>query len=116
VIVQRPSGGTEPALVELRGELDLSTSEQLRRRLDATSTQQDLIVDVSAVPFIDSTALGILARAAVERREHDRRVVLVGAGHVVRKVLRVTRLGTVLPDVGTVQEAKELLGSSPGPA
>jgi anti-anti-sigma factor len=72
---------------------------------------------VSAVPFVDSTALGMVTRAAVERREHDLRLVLVGTGHVVRKVLAITHLGTLLPDVRTVHEAEELLlGSPPGPA
>lgn len=99
-------------LIELRGDQDLSTSQVLRRRLDEAVATQHLVVDVSAVPFIDSTALGMLARAAVQRGEHDRRVVLVGAGHIVRKVLAITRLGSLLPDVSTIEEAEGLLLSS----
>lgn len=105
------------ALIELRGELDLSTAQLLRRRLDEVSVTEDLIVDVSAVPFIDSIALGMLARAAVQRGEHDCRVVLVGAGAVVRKVLAITRLGALLPNVDTIAAAQELLlGRAPGHA
>lgn len=102
------------ALIELRGDLDLSTAQLLRRRLDEASATRHLVVDVSAVPFIDSTALGMLARAAVQRLEHDRRVVLVGTGPVVRKILAITRLGTLLTGVDTIEEAEQLLlASSP---
>src|SRR5512135_2298002 len=65
-----PPGARGHALIELRGDLDLSTAQLLRRRLDEASATRHLVVDVSAVPFIDSTALGMLARAAVQRLEH----------------------------------------------
>jgi stage II sporulation protein AA (anti-sigma F factor antagonist) len=105
------------ALIELRGDLDLSTSQSLRRRLDEELPTRHLVVDLSAVPFIDSTALGMLARAAVQRLEHNRRVVLVGTGPVVRKILAITRLGTLLTAVDTIEEAEQLLlASSPVPS
>lgn len=99
------------SLIELRGDQDLSTAQLLRMRLDEAVVAHHVIVDVSAVPFIDSTALGVLARAAVQRGEHDHRLVLVGAGHIVRKVLAITRLGSLLPNVNTIAEAEELLRS-----
>lgn len=99
------------ALIVIRGDLDLSTSQLLRSRLDEASPTQDLIVDLSAVPFIDSIALGMLAGAAARRGEQQRRVVLVGTGAVVRKVLAITRLGTLLPNVDTVEDAEQLLRS-----
>lgn len=112
---RNPLASAAHALIELRGDQDLSTAALLRRRLDEGLATQNLIVDVSAVPFIDSVALGMLARAAVQRGEHGRRVVLVGTGEVVRKILAITRLGTLLPDVETIAAAEELLlGSSAG--
>ncbi len=100
-------------MIELRGDQDLSTAEVLRRRLDEADVAQHLIVDVSAVPFIDSTALGMLAGAAVLRGAGDRQVVLVGAGHIIRKLLAITRLGALLPHVETLAEADALLRELP---
>ena len=99
-------------VISLRGELDLSHAELLRERLAEARPTDDVIVDVSAVPFIDSVVLGILARAAIHHRDHDRHVVLSGARPFVRKVLAITRLGSLLPDVSTIEQARLLLESS----
>jgi anti-anti-sigma factor len=96
-------------VIALRGELDLSHAELLRQRLGEAQPADDVIVDVSGVPFIDSVVLGILARAAVHHRDHDGRLVLSGARPFVRKLLAITRLGGVLPDASTVDQARALL-------
>lgn len=96
-------------VIALRGDLDLSTAVHLRHRLESAQRTDDVIVDVSGVPFIDSVALGILARAAILHREHDRHVVLCGARPFVRRVLAITRLGTLLPDASTIEQARALL-------
>ena len=106
-----PPPGRSCVVIYLRGELDLSHAELLRERLAEARPTDDVIVDVSAVPFIDSVVLGILARAAVHHRTHARHVVLAGARPFVRKVLAITRLGSLLPDVTTVEQARLLLES-----
>lgn len=70
-------GGTT-SVVSVEGELDLATSPRLKwallDALDAGHTR--LVVDLSLVSFIDSTALGVLV--AVNRRlEGDRPLAIV---------------------------------------
>ena len=96
-------------VIRLRGELDLSCAELLRERLEEARPADDVVVDVSGVPFIDSVALGILAGAAIRHRDHGGHVVLCGARPFVAKVLAVTRLGGILPVVSTVEQARVLL-------
>src|SRR5205807_7313279 len=52
----------EVALVSVAGELDLSTSSRLREGVDeaASTGAKAVIVDLSGISFIDSTALGVL--------------------------------------------------------
>jgi anti-anti-sigma factor len=97
--------------VSLRGELDLSNATRLREHLDQIELSDDVIVDVSGVPFIDSVALGVLAGAAIRHRDHGSKVVLAGARPFIRKVLAITRLGGLLPDLDSTTQAKELLDS-----
>ena len=103
-------------VIALCGELDLSHAELLRGRLEEAQPADDVIVDVSGVPFIDSVALGILARAAIRHRDHGGHVVLSGARPFVGKLLAITRLGGILPDVSTVEQARVLLETYSGQA
>ena len=97
--------------VSLQGELDSSIAALLREQFAQVELSDDVIVDLSGAPFIDSAALGILAGAAIRHRDHGSYVVLAGARPFIRKVLAVTRLGTLLPERGTTTQAKELLNS-----
>jgi anti-anti-sigma factor len=94
-----------------RGELDLSNAAVLRESFDRVALVDDVIVDVSGVPFLDSVALGVLAGAALKHRDHGSYVVLSGARPFLRKLLALTRLGGLLPDGGTEDEARALLHS-----
>jgi anti-sigma B factor antagonist len=87
-VVERDGG----VVVELAGELDLYNVESVRRALlDSAASKPDrLVVDLSAVEFIDSTALG----AFVEARSHlgNGRFVLAGPGLEARRALEVSGL------------------------
>jgi anti-sigma B factor antagonist len=80
-------------IVELAGELDLYNAEELRSALhEATArTPARLVIDLSGVEFIDSTALGVLVEA--RRRLANRRAfLLAGPGRDVRRTLEVSGL------------------------
>src|ERR1700739_4867897 len=88
--------------VQVRGELDMSTSPQLdetlRREIDAGKR---VVVDLSEIAFIDSTGLNSLITAL---RASDSNggalVVSPSLPAQVRKVLEVTGLNRVLPIAG----------------
>lgn len=75
------------------GELDLASAPQLRdtllAALDTGATDRELVVDVTAVEFVDCTAVGMLVQVtnAAEQRQRDIRVA--GATGIVLEVLEV---------------------------
>jgi anti-sigma B factor antagonist len=95
------------AVVELRGELDLSNAPALRERLlDIAATQSaSLILDLSGLTFMDSTGISVLV--AAERRAHQLggSLSLAGPQKVVARVLHITSLDRHFPTFGTVEEA-----------
>jgi anti-anti-sigma factor len=55
--------------VIVRGEVDLASADDLAATLDDLPAECDVRIDVSGVPFLDSTGLSILIRQSMRRRE-----------------------------------------------
>jgi anti-sigma B factor antagonist len=87
-IVQREGA----VVVELAGELDLYNAEDVRRALleSAETSPTRLVVDLSAVEFLDSTILGALVEA--RSRLGDGRFILAAPGTNIRRALEVSGL------------------------
>ena len=64
-------------VVELTGELDLSTSPRLDRCLRQL-TDPVVTIDLTAVTFIDSTALNVLMDTQRRMRDEDAKLILCG--------------------------------------
>ena len=102
----KPSSGY--VLVAPRGELDLSERNRLGDLLDsALAESSNLIVDLDAVTFLDSTALSVLLRAHREAEQQGGRVTLARPSDAARKILRITQLDRVMAVHDTVESAIE---------
>jgi anti-sigma B factor antagonist len=77
------------------------------RRQEAFST---LILDLSDVPYIDSTALGALVAANVSLQKAGRRVVLSGVSERVSRMLKITNVESLFLTFSTLEEAIGGLG------
>jgi anti-sigma B factor antagonist len=94
------------AVVIASGEIDLSTSPSLRSMLAAAAESSDrVLVDMTAVTFLDSTGLGVLAAAQMSGRAAGRSVVLFGGTGMVKEVLHITRLDLALPMYASLADA-----------
>ena len=104
-IAERSEGG-KPVLAIL-GEIDVSTAPELRDRLltVAQSGRTIVVVDLSGVTFLDSTALGVLVSGLKRFRAAEGDLRLVVAGRNVAKVLEITGLTDVFRIFDTVEEA-----------
>lgn len=93
-------------VVRLSGELDLYNAPAVRGALlDLVAAEPErVVVDLAAVEFMDSTALGVLveARARLRRREG---FLLAAPGLEARRVLEVSGLDRHFGVHGTVEEA-----------
>jgi anti-sigma B factor antagonist len=80
-------------VVALAGELDLYNAHVVRDALlkCATEAPERLVVDLSAVKFIDSTALGVLIEART-RMANRRAFLLAAPGLETRRALEVSGL------------------------
>ena len=84
------------AVVRPEGDIDLSVSPQLRRALLATLEEgRDVVVDMGAVPYIDSSGIAGLAEGLQAARRAGCRFALARPGEAALKVLRIARLDRV---------------------
>ena len=92
-------------VMRLGGELDLYNAEELRAALARAIADEPgrLVIDLSLVEFVDSTALGVLIEACA-RLGHDS-LRLAAPNLETRRALEVSGLDRHLPVDDTVEEA-----------
>ena len=81
-------------LVVASGELDISATPRLSTVLAFASTKPGgrLVLDLSEVTFLDSTALGTILKAAAKLDESGSRLAVVAPEGPVRRLLEMTNL------------------------
>jgi RNA polymerase sigma-B factor len=85
----------DAVVVEIRGELERDTAEQLRRALSTAlrlGPAAQLRVDLRGVPFIDAAAISALIGAGETARRAGMRLSLVGARRHVAQALATAGL------------------------
>jgi anti-sigma B factor antagonist len=98
----------DACVVELTGEYDLSSIDELTDALGQAASSRGMIVDLSSASFIDSAVLGALITSHREAAANGRRWALVignGSGAAVRRILELTGLDGVLPVYSDVGDA-----------
>jgi anti-anti-sigma factor len=82
-------------VVTLRGELDVANAERVQRALEAADTPS-VVVDLSALTFIDSSGLTALVHAHREITGRGSSFELRGASGSVQRVFEITGLSKLL--------------------
>jgi len=103
-IEERSEGGA--TIVTVSGEIDVATAPQLQESLHALIAQgrSSLVIDLLAVTFLDSTALGVLVGALKRCREQGGDLQLVMADARIMKIFEITGLHKVFPMVDALSE------------
>ncbi len=102
-------------LISVSGELDLHSAPRLSREI-AKATRRNpsqLVIDLSRVTFMDSTALRILG---AERQATEGRLHLVVRSPQIRRLMRITGYFDVLALYKTLEEAVRAGGQGGVPA
>lgn len=86
------------AVVMLTGDIDLYFTPDARRAiLRCLSEKNGVLVDLSAVSYIDSSGIACLVEGYQTARQRQLRFGLVGVSENAMNVLRLTRLDQVFP-------------------
>ena len=103
--------GDGPGVVVLTGEVDIYTAPRFKQcmleLLDGGASR--LVVDLSDVTFIDSTALGVLIGGVRRVHNVDGAMALVVTNRAVERVLSITGLDRVFTIHATREAALESL-------
>lgn len=105
------SGNPGEVVVTLEGPLDLTTHGQVRRTFhddEQVAAARKVILDLSAVPLIDSAGVGAIATARKVVTERGGRLALIVAEGPVLRLLRVTALDQTMPMFTTLRDATAL--------
>ncbi|MEU0400546.1 STAS domain-containing protein [Streptomyces sp. NPDC006197] len=105
---------TGTAVLSLGGELDMETAqllddhlaEQLRRG------RARLVLDLSALGFMDSSGLNVLIRAVHKARALGGDLYLAAPTSPVRRILEITGVTTTIPPHAGVAEALAAAGGA----
>ncbi len=94
-------------VLEITGSFDIYSASPVREWLERTVKEApaNIVVDLSAVHFIDSTALAILVQGMKQAREKSGDIRLCGLQQPVRMVLELTRLDKVFEIFPSKNEA-----------
>ncbi len=92
-------------MVSIHGDVDLKTARDFRGALDeaAGEGKERLIVDMSEVPFMDSSGLAALMGAHKALHARTRMVVVVPEN--LKRIFEVTKLDDILSLVSSLPEA-----------
>jgi anti-sigma B factor antagonist len=106
VTIPEPAGAGY-TIVELAGEVDATNSDELYGVLESAvlGLPRLLVVDLSALTFMDSTALRMLLRSSRELDQQGGVLALASPQLPVARVLQLTRADQLIPVYGTVADA-----------
>jgi anti-anti-sigma factor len=93
------------AIVIAQGELDAYAAPELTAGFANLGDARDIVIDLSAVSFLDSTALGIVVRTVREIGEQGGRIRMVLPDNAARRIFEITMLDQVLPLAETREDA-----------
>ena len=106
--VSTPRMEGDAAITQIRGEIDLHNSPDLRSAIFemlAKSNIKRLILNLSKVPYMDSSAIAVLVEALQRLRPTGGRVMLVDLQPRVKGLLQIARLDSIFFLADSEQQA-----------
>ncbi len=96
-------------IIALSGEVDLHYSPKAREIiLKYLADKNHVLVDLSAVTYIDSSGVASLVEGFQHARTHDLKFALTGVSDAAMQILQLSRLDKVFPIIANAAEADQL--------
>lgn len=95
------------ALVTVKGFLDVDTGTELHHHLanQMHHGRRHLLLDLSAVPFMDSSGINIILKAYKETRRVQGSVRLIDPAPAVQRILDLTGVSLTVPSAKSLDDA-----------
>jgi anti-sigma B factor antagonist len=95
------TGSNGYQVVSLAGELDIATAEKAYSYISEVidGRPAPVTVDLSGLTFCDASGLGALARIARHARQAGRQLMLTSVQPSLLKIMRITGLDQVFPEL-----------------
>lgn len=103
------------AVLRPSGEIDAYTVAQFRERIGDLALEPRLLIDLGAVPFMDSAGLGALIGGIRRIRDSDGEVVVACGEGALARLLHTTGFDRIVPVAHTPEEAVATLLSTDDP-
>lgn len=96
-------------IVRPSGDIDLTASPSLRQALKRVQSAKPrkLVVDLSHVPYMDSSGVATLVEAMQIARRNQTQMILCSLQDKVRSIFEIARLDTVFKIAPTTESAFE---------
>ena len=103
----RSSRVADAVVVAIIGEIDMATAPEVARAIDSGHDGAErVVVDLTEVTFLDSSALNALVHSQRNLAEHDIAFRIVSpSDHAVRNVFDITHLTGPLSVVDSIDDA-----------
>ncbi|MEU6406649.1 STAS domain-containing protein [Streptomyces sp. NPDC046985] len=104
------------ALLVVEGYLDVDTATELQAHLanQLHHGRLHFLLDLTGVPFMDSSGMNIILRVYQEVRERPGSVHIVSPTPAVRRILDLTGVSLTVPVSDSVDDALALVGAQSG--
>jgi stage II sporulation protein AA (anti-sigma F factor antagonist) len=103
-------------LLTVEGYLDVDTATELQAHLanQLHHGRRHFLLDLSRVPFMDSSGMNIILRVYQEVRDRPGSVHIIDPAPAVRRILDLTGVSITVPVSRTADDALALVDRQPG--
>lgn len=99
------------AVLKFDGEVIFDNSNQLKeeskKRLAKKEEVENLIIDLSRVPYLDSSGVGVVLSLFKFMRNRDGSLSIAGPNEKITRVFDVTKMTEIIPVYATLEEAMQ---------
>lgn len=96
------------SILRLTGPLTLNTLFEFQNTLRADPPPA-LVLDLTGVPYMDSSGIGAIINYYVSCQRHGRKVVVAGVNGRVMELFKMTKVDSLLSMTATADEAETRL-------
>lgn len=96
-------------IIAISGEVDLHYSPKAREIiLKYLGEKNNVLIDLSAVAYIDSSGVASLVEGFQHARTHDLKFALMGVSDAAMQILQLSRLDKVFPIIASIADTDQL--------